>query len=301
MFVYYTDGFEIPLPEGHRFPLVKYRLLRERLVAAGVVSAAEFAVPEPARDRDLALAHLPDYVRSVAAGTVNPAAMRRIGFPWSPELVERSRRSVGGTIAAATAALEEGTAVTLSGGTHHASHDRGEGYCVFNDVAVATLVLQAFAGVRTVVVIDCDVHQGNGTAMIFRDDPSVLTVDLYGAGNYPFDKVPGDLDVAFADGTRDDEYLARLNETLRRIPLSGDLDVVFYLAGADPFEGDRLGRLAMSKDGLAERDRRVFVYCRSHGLPVVVTMAGGYAADIADTVEIHATTVALARAAASGC
>jgi len=226
--------------------------------------------------------------------------MRRVGFPWSPGLVERSCRSVGGTIAAGRAALQDGVAVTLAGGTHHAFGDRGEGYCVFNDVAVAVRALQASAGVRCAAVIDCDVHQGNGTATIFRDDPSVLTVDLYGAGNYPFEKVPADRDVPLADGTRDDEYLGRLDETLRRIPLPKGVDVVFYLAGADPFEGDRLGRLALSKAGLAERDRRVLAYCRSHGLPVAVTMAGGYATNIADTVDIQATTVALARAATDG-
>lgn len=300
MRVYYTDEFHISLPPGHRFPLDKYRLLREWLVAEGVVAAATLEVPERAGECDLALAHAPGYVRSVTSGAIGADAMRRIGFPWSPGLVERTCRSVGGTIAAGRAALDDGIAVTLAGGTHHASRDRGEGYCVFNDVAVAVRVLQASAGVRKTVVIDCDVHQGNGTATIFRDDPSVLTVDLYAAGNYPFEKVPADLDVPLADGTGDDEYLSRLDGTLRRIPRPGELDVVFYLAGADPFEGDRLGRLALSKAGLAERDRRVLAYCGSHGLPVAVTMAGGYAANIADTVDIHAATVALARAAAAG-
>jgi len=292
MRVYYTDQFAIPLPEGHRFPLVKYRLLRERILQQRVVSQEALTVPDAASDDQLGLVHAPAYVAGVAAGTLGAAAMRRIGLPWSPELVERSRRSVGGTIAAGMQALHDGVSVTLSGGTHHASRDRGEGYCVFNDVAVAVRVLQRAARVRTAVVIDCDVHQGNGTALIFRDDPSVVTVDLYGAGNYPFEKVPGTVDVPFPDGTGDAEYLERLESTLRRIPLPGNIDLVFYLAGADPYEGDRLGRLALTKEGLAQRDGLVFGYCRSRGLPAAVTMAGGYASAIADTVEIQARTVA---------
>jgi acetoin utilization deacetylase AcuC-like enzyme len=292
MRVYYTDQFAIPLPEGHRFPLVKYRLLRERILEHRLVSPEALAVPDAASDDQLGLVHAPAYVTGVAAGTLGAAAMRRIGLPWSPELVERSRRSVGGTIAAGGQALHDGVSVTLSGGTHHAARDRGEGYCVFNDVAVAVRVLQRAARVRTAVVIDCDVHQGNGTALIFRDDPSVVTVDLYGAGNYPFEKVPGTVDVPFPDGTGDAEYLERLESTLRRIPLPGNVDLVFYLAGADSYEGDRLGRLALTKEGLAQRDGLVFGYCRSRGLPAAVTMAGGYASAIADTVEIQARTVA---------
>jgi acetoin utilization deacetylase AcuC-like enzyme len=299
MRVFHTDQFDIPLPEGHRFPLAKYRMLRERLLATSAVAPAALGVPEAASDRQLALAHTPAYVAGSTTGTLGGPAMRRIGFPWSPQLVERSRRSVGGTIAAGAEALRSGVSVTLSGGTHHASADRGEGYCVFNDVAVAIRVLQRRARVRTAVVIDCDVHQGNGTAEIFREDPSVVTVDLYGERNFPFEKVPGTLNVPLPDGTGDGEYLEHLEAALRRVPLPADADLVFYLAGADPYEGDRLGRLALTKDGLATRDRLVFAHCRAAGLPVAVTMAGGYAADIADTVEIQARTVAEAARLAS--
>jgi acetoin utilization deacetylase AcuC-like enzyme len=297
MRVYCSDAFDPSLPEGHRFPMEKYRLLRERALAAGVVADADLAVPPAATVAELQQVHDAQYVDGVLTGTLEPASMRRIGFPWSSALVERSRRSVGATIMAGRAALEDGVAATLSGGTHHAFPDRGEGFCVFNDVAVATRVLRAEGLARRVLVLDADVHQGNGTAFVFRGDPDVVTFDIYGAGNYPFTKEPVDIGIAVADGTGDDLYLAELTKGLDRIPRPGDFDIAFYLGGADPFAGDRLGRLALSKAGLAERDRLIMAFCREHGVPVAVTMAGGYATDIDDTVEIHVTLLAVAASA----
>jgi acetoin utilization deacetylase AcuC-like enzyme len=291
MRIYHTDHFEVPLPPGHRFPIAKYRLLRERVIATGVVRPNALAVPEAAADGELRLVHSDHYICDVTCGTLDAAGLRRLGLPWSPELVERSRRSVGATIAAARWAVGHGIGMTLAGGTHHAFTDRGEGFCVFNDVAVAVRVLQRDGTIRRALVIDTDVHQGNGTARIFRDDSSVFTFDIHGSDNFPFHKEPADLDVALPDGTGDDEYLRALRNGLARIPDPTAFDLVFYLAGADPFGGDRLGRLALTKTGLAERDRAVFVFCREHGLPVAVAMAGGYAADIADTVDIHAGVV----------
>jgi acetoin utilization deacetylase AcuC-like enzyme len=272
----------------------KYRLLRERAVADGVLGAGDLAIPAAASPADLRSAHDTTYVKRVLTGGLTAAEMRRIGFPWSTGLVERSRRSVGATIAAGRTALAEGVAASLSGGTHHAFPDRGEGFCVFNDVAVATRVLQSEAGVRRVLVLDADVHQGNGTAFVFRADRDVYTFDIHGAGNYPFAKEPADLDIALPDGTEDGPYLEALRLALERIPAPGDFDLAFYLGGADPFAGDRLGRLAMSKKGLAERDRLIMGFCRDHGVPVAVTMAGGYGADIGDTVEIHLNVLAAA-------
>ena len=282
-----TDGFDPALPPGHRFPMEKYRLLRERAIETKVLESRELAVPDGATNAELAHVHTPGYLEAVVNGSLEPSAMRRIGFPWSPQLVERSRRSVGATLAAARHALEDGVAASLSGGTHHAFPDRGEGFCVFNDVAVAIRVLQQEESVRRVLVLDADVHQGNGTAFVFRDDQDVVTYDIHGAGNYPFTKEPPDIDVPLPDGTEDDAYLEALSGGLARIPDPGRFDLVFYLGGADPFVGDRLGRLALTKAGLAERDRRIMAFCRGHGLPVAVTMAGGYANDIRDTVEIH--------------
>jgi acetoin utilization deacetylase AcuC-like enzyme len=272
----------------------KYRLLRERAVAAGVLAPSDLVVPAAATVPELRLIHDASYVEGMMTGTLAHSHMRRIGFPWTPELVERSRRSVGATIAAGRAALADGVAATLSGGTHHAFPDRGEGFCVFNDVAVAARVLQAEGLVRRVLVLDADVHQGNGTAFTFRGDGGVCTFDIYGAGNYPFTKEPADIEIPLPDGTDDGSYLEALTAGLGRIPSPGDFDVAFYLGGADPFAGDRLGRLSLSKDGLAERDRRVMAFCRDHDLPVAVTMAGGYGADIDDTVEIHVNLLATA-------
>ena len=308
MKAFYSDTFVLPLPEHHRFPMVKYRLLRERLVAEGVLDARDLHVPEPATWEQLRLVHDAEYVAAVADGTLTPEAQRRIGFPWSPMMVERSRRSVGATIAAArevtngtpavqttvalaAAASGAKVAANLAGGTHHAFRDRGEGYCVFNDVAVASTVLLRDGTATRIAIVDCDVHQGNGTAAIFRDEPAVFTLSLHGAKNFPFRKETSDLDIVFDDGAGDDEYLAALDAHLPAMLDAHDPGVVFYLAGADPYEGDRLGRLKLTIAGLQRRDRIVFDACGARGLPVVVVMSGGYARDIGAIVTIHTNTI----------
>lgn len=280
--------------------MAKYALLHERVVAAGLVAPHDIRIPRAATDEELRRVHTSGYLRGVLEGTLGERAMRRIGFPWSPEMVERSRRSAGATIEACEAALAWGTGVNLAGGTHHALPDRGEGYCVFNDAAVAARTLQAAGRVARVLVVDTDVHQGNGTARIFRDDPTVTTVDLHGAGNFPFEKEPADVDVPLPDGTRDAGYLAALDAALTRGFEEGDPDLVIHVSGADPWEGDGLGRLAVTKRGLAERDRRVIRACRDRRVPVAVVMGGGYAPDVRDTVEIHLRTVATALETVSG-
>jgi acetoin utilization deacetylase AcuC-like enzyme len=216
---------------------------------------------------------------------------RRIGFPWSPEMVERSRRSVGATIAAARAALDDGVAANLAGGTHHSFADRGEGFCVFNDVAVAARVLQSDGGARRIAIIDLDVHQGNGTAAIFAGDASVFTFSMHGEKNFPFRKETGDLDVPLPDGTGDIEYLESLRHHLDAVLNRHQPDFVFYLAGADPYEGDRLGRLKLTIAGLRARDEFVFSCCHQRRLPVAVSMSGGYAADVNAIITIHANTI----------
>jgi acetoin utilization deacetylase AcuC-like enzyme len=285
----------LPLPAGHSFPMAKYRLLRERVAAARLGMLID---PPAATDDQLARAHDADYIARMTAGNETPEAMKKVGFPWSPLLVERSRRSSGATVEACRAAVRDGVAVNLAGGTHHAFRDHGEGYCLFNDSVVAARQLQADGLARRVLVIDLDVHQGNGTAAICRDDPTIYTFSVHGAKNYPWRKEPGDLDIELPDRTADVEYLAAVEDGLGRALGGSRPDVCIYLAGADPFERDRLGRLAVSKAGLAERDRLMFDTLRRFGLPVAVTMAGGYAADVTDTVDIQFETV---RQAAAGC
>jgi acetoin utilization deacetylase AcuC-like enzyme len=292
---FYSDTFVLPLPEGHRFPMAKYSGLRERLLRDRIVSPQDLHEAPRASWNDLRLVHTDDYLTAIERGTLAREAQRRIGFPWSPQMVERARRSVGATIAAAEAALVDGCAANLAGGTHHAFPDHGEGYCVFNDVAVAARVLQRDRGVTRVAVVDCDVHQGDGTAAIFRDDRSVFTLSLHGAKNYPFKKQTSDLDVELADGTGDEPYLAKLAQCLEVI-FDHVPDVVFYLAGADPYAEDRLGRLKLSIDGLRQRDLMVFNRCRAAAVPIVVTMSGGYAQDVEAIVTIHANTIRSAQA-----
>lgn len=299
MFAFYSDHFVLPLPEGHRFPMAKYSRLRARVLAEGVV-APERVVEAPAATWDeLRLAHAAEYVRAVAEGRLPPEMQRRIGFPWSPGMVERSRRSAGATIAAARAAVRDGAAANLAGGTHHAFADRGEGYCVFNDVAVAARVLQRDRLVARVAVVDCDVHQGNGTAAIFAHDPSVFTFSMHGRKNFPFKKEVSDLDVELEDGTADDEYLRLLASHLPAVLDTPRPDLVFYLAGADPYVGDRLGRLRVTMAGLAARDAMVFAACAERRVPVAVVMSGGYAHDVDDIVQIHLTTIRTAASAAA--
>jgi acetoin utilization deacetylase AcuC-like enzyme len=285
--VFYSDHFVLPLPEGHRFPMVKYAMLRERVAKAGVCGPEEMRVPLPVSDAEILRSNEESYLRRVVHGTLTEKEMRRIGFPWSERMVERSRRASGGTLGACLAALEEGFAANLAGGTHHAFADRGEGYCVFNDSAIAARAVQAEGLVERVVVVDTDVHQGNGTAAILSGDPSVFTFSIHGARNFPFRKEESDLDVALPDGADDGEYLDALEGALEKALDRSGAQLAIYLAGADPYEDDRLGRLRVSKEGLAERDRLVLESCRGRGIPVAVTMAGGYSREVDDTVDIH--------------
>jgi acetoin utilization deacetylase AcuC-like enzyme len=287
MRAFYCDEFVLPLPAAHRFPMEKYRLLRERVTEyADVV----LEVPAAATYESLGRVHTADYIDAVAEGRLSAEAVRSIGFPWSLRLVERARRSVGGTMAAARAAVEDGVSANLAGGTHHAYADRGEGFCVFNDVAVALRALRADGLAGRAAILDLDVHQGNGTAAIFAGDTDVFTLSVHGANNYPFRKERSDLDLELADGATDDTFLEAVRRGVERA-LADGTDVAFYVAGADPYSGDRLGRLDVSKEGLAERDDAVFDACARRGIPVVVVMSGGYAHDVADTVDIHAATI----------
>jgi acetoin utilization deacetylase AcuC-like enzyme len=300
---FYTDRFVLPLPEGHRFPMVKYARVRERCLSEGVLEAGQVREPEAATWEQLQLAHDGEYLERVRDGELSPLEQRRIGFPWSPEMVERSRRSVGATIEAGRVALTEarlrgwGIAANLAGGTHHAHAGHGEGFCVFNDAAVATRVLQAEREIERVAIIDCDVHQGNGTAAIFSADPSVLTFSIHGSRNYPFRRERSSIDVDLPDGAGDETFLSALDLHLPGILDDHLPELVIYLAGADPFRGDRFGRLSMSKEGLAARDGMVLDACRERGVPVVLTMAGGYGRDTEDTVDIHVRTLRIAAAA----
>ncbi|MFM7107336.1 MAG: histone deacetylase [Planctomycetaceae bacterium] len=298
MRLYPSDRWPLPLPEGHRFPAAKYALLRRRLEAHAAAGAPfDFIEPHATTDDELLRVHDRAYVGRVLAGTLTPAEVRRIGFPWSPELVARSLRSTGAAVDAAAAALVDGAAASLAGGTHHAGSDWGEGYCVFNDTAVAAREMQARGAVRRVLVVDCDVHQGNGTAQIFAGDESVFTLSLHGDRNFPLRKHPGSLDVGLADGTGDDAYLAALAPALAQGFDRGRPDLVMYVAGADPYVGDRLGRLALTKPGLLARDRMVLDACRGAGVPVAIVCGGGYSADLDAIVDIHAATMLLAAAA----
>ena len=271
--------------------MAKYSGLRERLLRDCIVQADDLHEAPQAAWTDLQLVHTTEYLSAVEHGTLSREAQRRIGFPWSPQMVERARRSVGATIAATQAALEDGAAANLAGGTHHAFADRGEGYCVFNDVAVASRVLQRDGLAARIAIVDCDVHQGNGTAAIFARDRDVYTFSMHGAKNYPFRKETSHLDVELEDGTSDEPYLAHLAHSLEWILRTHRPQFVFYLAGADPFEYDRLGRLKLTIDGLRRRDEMVMNHCATAGLPVVITMSGGYAANVEDIVTIHANTI----------
>lgn len=293
--VWSSAHYVIPLPEGHRFPVAKYALLRDALVAGSVVAAE--AVHDPARVPEEALrrVHTAEYVRAVLEGRLAPAAVRRLGFPWSAALAERSLRAVGGTLEVARHALEHGVAMNLAGGTHHAFADHGEGFCVFNDVVVATAQLRHERLVRRVVVVDLDVHQGNGTHAMFANDAHAYTFSMHGGRNYPFTKVPGTRDIPLVDGTDDATYLTLLAEALPTVLREARADLVFYLAGADPHERDRLGRLRLTSAGLRRRDAMVLEMCREIGLPVAITIAGGYGDPLDDTVQVHVGTARVAR------
>ena len=291
MRIYYSDQFVLPLPLGHRFPMAKYSLLRQRVSEAELMRKGALLVPAPAGDQELLRAHEVAYLARVIHGALAPEEVRRIGFPWSPQMVERSRRSAGATLAAARTALAEGCGVNLAGGTHHAFRDRGEGYCVFNDAAGAAGAMQAEGRVGRVAVIDCDVHQGNGTASILAGDDSVFTFSIHGAKNFPFRKETSDLDIELPDGTGDAAYLEALERGLAETLARSRPGLAIYLAGADPWRDDRLGRLALSKPGLLERDRLVLGTLKDKSIPVAVCMAGGYGRVIEDTVDIHFQTV----------
>jgi len=292
MLIYYTDHFVLPLPPGHRFPMRKYADLRARVAA---VAPELLRVPPAATDDELARAHDAAYVAAVSRGALDERAQKRIGFPWSPAMIERSRRSAGATVAACRSALMSGWGINLAGGTHHAHRGHGEGFCVFNDAAVAARAMQAEGRAGRVLIVDLDVHQGDGTAAIFAGDDSVFTLSLHGRNNFPFRKHESDLDVELDDGTGDAGYLATLDVALPRALAAARPDLAIYLAGADPFRGDRLGKLAMSKAGLLARDRRVLTRLRAAGIPIAIAMAGGYADNVDDIVDIHDATVRLAR------
>jgi acetoin utilization deacetylase AcuC-like enzyme len=293
--------YVFPLPAGHRFPIAKYARLREQVIIDGTLGAGALREPESATREALLLAHTADYVDRFIAGRLAPDETRRLGLPWSPALVERSLRTVGGTCEAAAAALEHGVTMNLAGGTHHAFAGHGEGFCVFNDVVVAIRLLQRAGRIRRAAIVDLDVHQGNGTHAILAGDSSVFTFSMHGGKNYPFHKVPGSLDIELGDGTRDEEYLERLGAALPRVLAQAEPDLVVYLAGADPHEGDLLGRLSLSFEGLARRDAHVIESCREVGLPITVTIAGGYGRQLSDTIRIHAETARIARAATAAC
>src|ERR671913_737998 len=267
--------------------MAKYSMLRERVAANGICGPGELRAPRAVTDEEILRSHAPDYLTRVVSGDLTDKEIRRIGFPWSERMVERSRRASGGTLGACLAALDEGFAANLAGGTHHAFSDRGEGYCVLNDSAIAARAVQAAGLVERVVIIDTDVHQGNGTAAILHGDPSVFTFSIHGAKNFPFHKEVSDLDAPLPDGADDTEFLGTLERGLQVALDAANADLAIYLAGADPFEGDRLGRLSVTKSGLAERDRIVLETCRERAIPVAIAMAGGYARKVQDTVDVH--------------
>lgn len=296
MRLFYSDQFVLPLPGGHRFPMAKYSMLRQRLQESGQFQPDDFQVPAAATDSQILRVHGPEYLRRVQQGELTAVEMRAIGFPWSAAMVERSRRSSGATLAACRAAMQTGWAANLAGGTHHAFRDHGEGFCVFNDAAIAARAMQADGAVRRVAIIDCDVHQGNGTASIFSDDDSVFTFSIHCAKNYPFRREHrSDLDIDLPDGTKDAGYLNALQFGLEYTLRMSDPDLAIYLAGADPYEGDRLGRLKLTKPGLNARDELVLRTLRERKIPLAIAMAGGYAHDISETVDIHVQTILAAR------
>jgi acetoin utilization deacetylase AcuC-like enzyme len=295
VYALYSDHYVIDLPATHSFPIQKYRLIRERLLAEGTLRPDELLEPTLAAPQDICRVHTRDYWERLSTGTLAPEAIRRMGLPWSEALVKRSRASSQGTLSAARIAIRELVGINLAGGTHHAFPDHGEGYCILNDVAIAIRALQHDAWMQRMAVIDCDIHQGNGTAAIFADEPDVFTFSIHGANNYPLRKVPGKLDIELPDGTGDGDYLHALEPAVARILTDFQPGLVFYLAGADPHERDRLGRLRLTHDGLRRRDEFVLRACRDAGVPVAITLGGGYGHNIDDTVEAHCNTVRTAR------
>ena len=290
MQVFYTPRYSADIGDGHIFPIRKFELVRNRLLAEGTLREDELLEPAPATIEQVRLVHTEDYISRLCSGTLTAKELRRLGLPWSESLVQRSFYATGGTIAAARAALLDGFGSNLAGGTHHSFADRGEGFCVLNDVAVAIRVLRNERLVQRAAIVDCDVHQGNGTATIFAGDDDTFTFSMHGANNYPLFKVQSKLDVELPDGTTDTEYLDCLTNHLPAV-FNTQPEIVFYLAGADPYAGDKLGRLAVTMDGLRRRDECVLRECYEREVPVVTVMSGGYGKDINDTVEIHCNTI----------
>ena len=295
MKLFHTDLFVLPLPAGHRFPMQRYRLLRERLEQSQLFAVDQMCVPPAASLEELGRVHTTDWIHRVINGQLTADEIRRIGFPWSQQMAERSRRSTGATIAAARCALANGVAANLAGGTHHAFADRGAGYCVFNDVAVAARTLQQEGLVKSVLVLDGDVHQGDGTAAIFQNDATVTTVSLHAKKAFPARKQQSDFDYELMPESDDDAYLAGWKQCLTWAAEHSQPDIVFFLAGADPYREDKLGGLAVTKAGLRVRDQLLLEFCRDKGLPLAVTLAGGYAEDINDIVDIQFHTITLAQ------
>ena len=294
MQVFYTPRYYAEIGAGHIFPIRKFELVRERLLSEGTLEPPEIVEPSPAPLEDVLLVHTEDYVSRLCNGQLTTKELRRLGLPWSESLVQRSFYAVGGTIAATEAALAEGYSSNLAGGTHHSFADRGEGFCVLNDVAIAVRAMRARDRIRRAAIVDCDVHQGNGTATIFNGDTETFTFSMHGANNYPLFKAHSTLDVELPDGTQDGEYLETLERHLPSV-FAHDPDIVFYLAGADPFARDKLGRLALSIDGLRERDAYVLRECYAREVPIVTVMSGGYGKDINDTIEIHCNTIRMVK------
>ena len=294
MQVFYTPRYYADIGAGHVFPIRKFELVRDKLLAEGTLRPAEIIEPTPAALEDVLLVHTEDYVFRLCRGNLTPREIRRLGLPWSESLVRRSFYATGGTIAAAEVALAEGYGSNLAGGTHHSFADRGEGFCVLNDVAIAIRALRARKLLRRAAIVDCDVHQGNGTATIFAGDKDTFTFSMHGANNYPLFKAQSTLDVELPDGTTDGEYLKLLANHLPLV-FQHDPQIVFYLAGADPYSRDKLGRLALSIEGLRDRDAFVLHECYEREVPVVTVMSGGYGKDISDTIEIHCNTIRMVK------
>jgi acetoin utilization deacetylase AcuC-like enzyme len=290
MKIVYSDGYDLNLG-SHVFPSIKYRRTRESLIERAIVSKSDFVEPEVALDEQICLVHSPDYVRKLKNGTLSDYEVRRLEVPYSPEFVRAVWLGIGGTIEACRRALRDGVCLTLSGGFHHAFPDHGEGFCALNDVAIGIRALQAQGAIRSAMVVDCDVHHGNGTAAIFRKDPSVFTLSIHQLDNYPAIKPPSNIDIDLADGTGDEEYMDKLARGLDRAFSDFRADLMVYLAGADPYHDDQLGGLALTIEGIARRDSMVFNEAHARKIPVAVTLAGGYAYDVGDTVEIHVNTV----------
>jgi acetoin utilization deacetylase AcuC-like enzyme len=289
--IYYTDTFPIPLPENHSFPKSKYYLLRRRIEESQIASSVDLKIPRPATYEEMIRAHEPTYIHRLQRGELSAKEVRRVGLPWSPEIVRRARYSAGATVEACRAAVAEGIAVNLGGGTHHAFSDHGQGYCWLNDGVIASRAMQSNELAGKIWIIDCDVHQGNGTAAIVKNDPTIFTFSIHGKNNFPYHKETSDLDVELADNTDDAAYLNAIEKGLAACMQNFKADLAIYLAGADPYKDDRFGRLAITKEGLAQRDRLVLQHLYQAGLPIAVTMAGGYARNVQDTVDIHFQSV----------